>query len=549
MTRSIGIFLLAVLFAFGLGAHPAQPADPPRAVDGQAIDPDAELVVALADDTNNMDPRIGMGSIRSNYIRQVFESLVDVDAAGKPQPGLALTWKAINDNLWEFTLRPNVRFHDGEPFNADTVLFNFDRMFRKNLDKWGIKDVAAGTSFEKLYPMVTKWEKVNDLTVRVHTSEPLAMLWDALGREPLVPRASTIKNGVDALNERPIGTGPWRMVEWKRKDSMRFERWDGYWGSPPLVKRMRFQTIPEGAARIAALRAGQVALIEAVPPIDAAALQRDAAFKVVSAAQKLGCRLYINGRPKDKYDSGGKDGLFADQRLRLALNHAINRDAIIKKIFGGYALANASPVATVMYGYAAQEPYAFDPARAKALLAEAGWRDTNGDGVVDKGGEPLTLQLLFPAKHYGQAFDEMTAAVVEMVKDVGVGVVVKPLDFGTLLQTLTKGTLPSNGGFTACRTSNSVDAEDQVRDWASYTLVNWTPFTPELAALYQASRRELDPGKRLRILADLQRQIRDWSPVVPLYQEIKIYAHSVRVLRFAPLPELHMDFRGVALRK
>src|ERR1044071_3649629 len=122
-----------------------------QTVDGVAVDADAELVVAVPDDTNNMDPRIGMGSIRSNYIRQVFESLVDVDAAGKPQPGLALTWKAINDNLWEFTLRPNVRFHDGEPFNADTVLFNFDRMFRKNLDKWGIKDVAAGTSFEKLY--------------------------------------------------------------------------------------------------------------------------------------------------------------------------------------------------------------------------------------------------------------------------------------------------------------------------------------------------------------------------------------------------------------
>ena len=151
---------------------------------------------------------------------------------------------------------------------------------------------------------------------------------------------------------------------------------------------------------------------------------------MVSAAQKLGCRLYVNGRPKDKYDSGGKDGLFAEPRLRLALNHAINRDAIIKKIFGGYALANASPVATVMYGYAAQEPYAFDPARAKALLAEAGWRDTNGDGVADKGGEPLALQLYFPAKHYGQAFDEMTAAVVEMLKDVGVQVVVKPLDFG-----------------------------------------------------------------------------------------------------------------------
>ena len=143
----------------------------------------------------------------------------------------------------------------------------------------------------------------------------------------------------------------------------------------------------------------------------------------------------------------------------------------------------------------------------------------------------------------------MTAAVVEMLKDVGVQVMVKPLDFGSLLQTLNKGTLPHNGGFTACRTSNSVDAEDQVRDWATFTLVNWTPFPPELLALYQASRREVDPAKRLRVLADLQRQIRDWAPVVPLYQEIKLYAHSARVLRFAPLPELHMDFRGVALRK
>ena len=93
-------------------------------------------------------------------------------------PGLALTWKPVNDLTWEFTLRRGVTFHDGEPFNADTVLFNLDRMFRKNLDRWGIKDVPAGTSFEKVYPFVTRWEKVDDFTVRVHTSEPAA---DALG--------------------------------------------------------------------------------------------------------------------------------------------------------------------------------------------------------------------------------------------------------------------------------------------------------------------------------------------------------------------------------
>ena len=174
--------LVAAFLALAAGPSEAQ------TVDGAVIDPDAELVVAVPDDTTNMDPRIGMGSTRSNYIRQVFESLVDVDAQGKPMPGLALSWKPVGDLTWEFTLRRGVTFHNGEAFNADTVLFNLDRMFRKNLDRWGVKDVAAGTSFEKVSPTVARWEKTGDYTVRIHTSEPVPNLWDFIGREPLVPR-------------------------------------------------------------------------------------------------------------------------------------------------------------------------------------------------------------------------------------------------------------------------------------------------------------------------------------------------------------------------
>jgi peptide/nickel transport system substrate-binding protein len=210
--------------------------------------------------------------------------------------------------------------------------------------------------------------------------------------------------------------------------------------------------------------------------------------------------------------------------------------------------AYASPVATVSYGYAAQEPYAFDPPRARALLVEAGWKDT-GKGWTDKSGDPVSLQLLHPTKHYGQSFDEMTTAVVEMVKDLGIPVTLKPLDFGSLLQVVQKGTLPPNGAFTACRTSNNLDADDYVRDWAAVTLINWVPYPPELLDLYRATRRELDAKKRLALLADLQRRVRDWTPVVPLFQETKVYALSPRVVGFAPLSELHMDFRGVALRK
>jgi peptide/nickel transport system substrate-binding protein len=329
---------------------------------------------------------------------------------------------------------------------------------------------------------------------------------------------------------------------------MRFERYEAYWNNPPLFKKLRFQVIPEAGARIAALRAGQVSLVEAVPPLDAGVLARDPSLKVVSGPQKLSCRVYLNARPKDAFDSGGKDGLFADPRVRLALNYAVNKDGIIQKIFHGYALANASPVSTVSYGYAPQEAYPYDVKKAKALLAEAGWKD-GGDGLLKKDGETLTLQLLFPAKHYGQAFDEMTPAVVEMLKAIGMQVILKPVDFGTLLQTVTKGTLPYNGGYTACRTSNNLDADDFLRDWSAVTMVNWAPYSPELLDFYRGTRRELDAQKRLKLLADMQRRVRDWAPVVSLYQEIKIYAMSARVLRFVPLTELHMDFRGVAVRK
>ena len=157
------------------------------------------------------------------------------------------------------------------------------------------------------------------------------------------------------------------------------------------------------------------------------------------------------------------------------------------------------------YGYAAQEPYSYDLKRAKALLAEAGWKET--PKARRWTGERMSLVVLFPQKHYGQSFDEMTPAVVEMLKDLGLEVTVRPVDFGTLLQTVQKGTLPWNGGFTACRTSNNLDADDYVRDWTALTLINWVPYPPDLLEAYRATRREVDPQKRLRLLADLQRQV------------------------------------------
>ena len=161
-------------------------------------------------------------------------------------PGLALSWKPVDDLAWEFALRQGVTFHDGEPFNADTVLFNLDRFFRRNLDAQGHQGRRGRHLVREDVPVRQRWEKVDDYTVRIHTSEPAPTLWDFIGREPLVPKAYTIKQGVEGLNERPVGTGPWKIVEWKRKTHMLFERNEPTGAAPPLFRRAALPGDPRG---------------------------------------------------------------------------------------------------------------------------------------------------------------------------------------------------------------------------------------------------------------------------------------------------------------
>ena len=136
-----------------------------------------------------------------------------------------------------------------------------------------------------------------------------------------------------------------------------------------------------------------------------------------------------------------------------------------------------------------------------------------------------------------------------MLKDVGVQVTIKPLDFGTLLQTLTKGTLPPNGGFTACRTSNNLDADDFVRDWATTTLVNWTPYPPELLSSTGRPAARSIPRSGWRCSPTCSAGARLGAGGVALPGDQGLRAQRARAPASRRLQELNMDFRGVALRK
>ena len=313
---------------------------------------------------------------------------------------------------------------------------------------------------------------------------------------------------------------------------MRFERYDGYWGHEPhAAKRLRFQVIPEAAARLAALRAGQVALVEAVPPLDAGVLARDATpqGRLEPAEARLPAlperppegqvRLRRQGRPLHRPARApgaqprrqpGRDRQEDLPRLRAAERLAGRHGVVRLRGAGALPLRSRS-------------------ARRRCSPRRAG--RTRTARALDKGGETLALQLLLP----GQALrpglrrdDAGGGRDAEGRRRPG-----RPSSRSTSARCsrrCTKGTLPCNGGFTACRTSNNLDADDYVRDWASHHADQLGAVPAGAAGLYKATRREVDPRSGCALLADLQKQVRDWAPVVPLYQEVKIYAHSARVL-------------------
>ena len=284
---------------------------------------------------------------------------------------------------------------------------------------------------------------------------------------------------------------------------MLFERNERYSGRAAADEAPALRDHPEAAAWIAALRSGQVGLIEAVPPLDAGVLEREPTLRVVSSVQKLACRRLPQRRAPRTRTSPWATTVLRRRRVRMALNLAVNREAIVQKIFHGLAIVNASPVRDRRLRLrGARRRIPFDPARRETLLAEATGKD----------GDRRAWSPLLPTKHYGQAFDETVAGGGRDAEATwACRSTVKPLDFGTLLQTLTKGTLPPNGGF--CRVphrSNNLDADDFVRDWATTTLVNWTPYPPELdgalrghapagrsAEALRLARRPAAPGARL----------------------------------------------------
>ncbi len=365
-----------------------------------------ELTVGLGLNVTSIDPHFHNTTPNLNVAAQIFDRLVHTDAAQKPVPGLALSWRALDATTWEFALRPGVRFSDGSPLEAEDVLASLRRApnVPNSPSSFGIYTRAIATA-----------EARGPHTVVIRTREPYPLLPNDLSAVNVVHRSAETASTADFNAGRAaIGTGPFRVVSWTPGDRLVVERNPHWWGGDNPWARVTYRILTNDSARVAALLAGDVQIVEAVPPADIARLERDPNVRLVRSIttryfflhpdQARAVSPFVtdkDGRPLDRNP-------LQDRRVRQAIAHAINREAIAERMFMGQAVPAGGVVPDVFFGGdPALRPPAYDPERARRLLAEAGYPD--GFGITLHG----------PNDRYVND-DQTVQAIAQMLSRVGI---------------------------------------------------------------------------------------------------------------------------------
>jgi peptide/nickel transport system substrate-binding protein len=354
--------------------------------------PTGTLIVALPLDPNSLNPPNAADRMAGNVINQIFDSLLGVDnETGEILPSLATEWEVSDDGLeYTFNLREGVVFHDGTPFNAEDVVATFEA---------GRDPVNA---YASSYENVTV-EVIDDYTVKLKPNTPDVTFLRTLIGYNIISAEQFAAEGNPGIEARPIGAGPFKFVEWSRGNRIVLDAFEDYWDKgKPYVAQVIFRPIPESSTRLAAIQTGEVHIINRLSADEAKSLEGIAGVEQITyPADRVYYIAFNNlttgvGKPTE------------DVRVRQAMNYAVDREAIIDGLFGGNARLSAGFVTPWNLGFdESLQPYPYDPERARALLAEAGYADG------------FTIGMACPVGAYTN-FEDVCQAIANYLAEVGI---------------------------------------------------------------------------------------------------------------------------------
>jgi peptide/nickel transport system substrate-binding protein len=473
-----------------------------------------ELVVAQGGDISKFDPHY---STSNNDIRvsfNVFDNLVGRHPDGKLQPGLATEWKLSAPTTWTFRLRPGVKWHNGDPFSAADAKWSLERTYDPN----------AKTLVRTVFTSIDRIETPNPLALVVHTKKPDPLLPARLAfyGGQIVPKRYLEQVGADAFNQKPVGTGPVRVASWTKDDRVVLEANPDYWGGRIDVDRVVFRSIPEVAARIAALLKGEIDLMVQLPPDHAERVAGHPATRVVGALYAGLYVLAVNSKvpPLD------------NPLVKQALALGIDRELIVKELWRGRGIVPSGPIAKGDNHHdGALPPLAYDPKEARERLRKAGYR-----------GEEIVIETTAG----NMANDKpMAEAVVAMWRDVGINAKVEVIEFSVRAQKNREKTF--KGLWWSDPTSTLADPDGMM--WRLLgpggTQDYWRH--PRFDELGDAARFSVDEkfrGEAYREMTRIFLEHFPWIPIIQPYEDYGVQKH----VEWTPNPNQQLDVRRFNLK-
>jgi peptide/nickel transport system substrate-binding protein len=461
------------------------------------------LVVALVSHAPTLDPHMHFERVGVLVNINMFDSLLHKNARLEYEPSLATSWKALSDTVWELKLRKGVTFHNGDPMTAEDVKYSFERVIepgqvKKKSPQYG--NVRA----------IKEVRMVDPDTIHLVTDKPFPLLLERLVYFSIVPKKHIEKVGEEAFGSTAtVGTGPWKLVEWKRDQHIRLEAFDQHWRGRPPFKHLVIRAVPEVATQVAELKTGGVDIIRNVSADLVPDLKAHAQTYVSSSPILRTHYVHLDMRSEP----------FNKKAVRQAANYAIDREAIVQKMMAGLGRVVPTVVHPAAFGYDASiTPYPFDPTKAKALLAQAGYPT----------GVDITLHSGF------MEFRPVFEAIAQMLTEVGIRTTPRMWDAGPAWNKFYQGEGKATHGYYGSWGYYSVFDADAILHPLYHTepggwVGKWYIRVEGLDGLIDEARSTVDQGKRKRTYAQIQRLLKEEAPSLFLFHQYDTLGVSRRV--------------------
>jgi peptide/nickel transport system substrate-binding protein len=497
------MFVFLLLLISGCSETTTETSNNPEAEkeDGAvSVDKDT-LVIGLDDDPPQLDPHRSSAAVDRQTFQSIYNKLLDINEKLEFVPELATKWDISEDGLtYTFTLQEGVVFHDGTPFNAEAVKFNFERML----------DPDFGSPRKSELELVSEVNVVDEYKVEVKLKEVfspfLATLTDRAGM--MVSPTAAEELGDDFANQ-PVGTGPYKFVDREKQSHINLTRFDDYWREKPAIKNIVIKPFSDSSVRITNLVSGDIDIVNRIAFKDIKSLSENPDITLMEQGAIGFQGMYLNNEKEQ----------FKDPKVRQAINLAIDRYAIAKVVFHDGVIPAVSPFPPSSWASNGLEAPKADPEKAKALLAEAGASN-------------LSFTLKINPKPEEQ---QMAQMMQEMLKAIGVTMELELVEFGTLLEQL------NTGEFEAARLGWSGRTDPDGNSYGRFNTGgpnNYSNYSnPKFDQLLLDGRTTTDQAKRAEMYKEAAALLWEDAPYVFIYHEKDYKAMKNNVKGFKHVPD------------